>query len=93
MKRIPFLFVLILFAFSSPLFTSCEGPPKDLSIADKKKVDSLYRDELKSLRSEMDSICRSRRDSLIQTAVDSLLEENIQEITRQLQRIKNLQEK
>jgi hypothetical protein len=92
---IPFIknIFIISLLVTGCMLSACEGPPKNLSIADKKIVDSLYRAELKFLRSEMDSICRVQKDSLIQAAVDSLLEENIREITRQLERIKNLQEK
>ncbi|MEZ5055653.1 MAG: hypothetical protein R2879_01315 [Saprospiraceae bacterium] len=75
------------------LLGSCEGPPKQLSIADKTEVDSMYRKTMKTLRPEMDSLCVVKKDSLIAYMVDSLLDANIREINRQLERIKNLQEK
>jgi hypothetical protein len=70
------------------LFSSCgEDAPLTLSWEERSFVDSLFREEVKVLKPELDSICDLHFDSLKSYYVDSLWNNRIEEIERQLQRI------
>ena len=69
---------------------SCETTIPDLSISERKVADSIYRDEMKSFRSEMDSLCLVLKDSLLPIYVDSMEKVRLAEIEKQLERIKNM---
>lgn len=75
------------FGFS---FLSCETTIPHLSISERKVADSIYRDEMKSFRSEMDSFCLVLKDSLMPVYVDSMEKVRLAEIEKQLERIKNM---
>lgn len=68
--------------------TACEQEPENLTVMERNRVDSMYREELKVLRIKMDSLCEIRMDSMVSFAVDSMLEEQLRAISRQLERIK-----
>ncbi|MBK7409267.1 MAG: hypothetical protein IPL49_07015 [Saprospirales bacterium] len=80
--------VILLSLFLITLSACGEETPLTLSWEEKSLVDSLYKEEIARIRPELDSLCDSRFDSLITFYTDSLWTDRIQEINRQLERIK-----
>ena len=79
---------IFLFLFLAISLASCrDEAPLTLSWEERSLVDSLFREEVKILKPELDSICDLRFDSLKAHYKDSLWTDRIQEIERQLQRI------
>ena len=80
---------IILFCLCIIALSACgEDTPLTLSWEEKSLVDSLYKDEIGRIRPQLDSLCDSRFDSLVTFYKDSLWIDRIQEINRQLERIK-----
>lgn len=82
------IFSALLFSFF--LVVGCESTIPGLSSAERKLVDSLYRDEMKIFRPELDSFCVVLKDSLLPIYVDSMEKARLAEIEKQLERIKNM---
>ena len=78
------------FFLSLFLFQGCESEIPDLSSSERKIADSIYRNEMKVFRPEMDSLCVVLKDSLMSAYVDSMKKERLEEIEKQLERIKNM---
>ncbi|MCP3928323.1 MAG: hypothetical protein GY705_04410 [Bacteroidetes bacterium] len=64
-------------------------PPPSLTTADRKELDTLYRQEVELLAPYLDSICTVQFDSLKEIVIDSLLQERIRERDELLKRYKN----
>ncbi len=75
------------------LLPSCEFEVPDLSIQERKYADSTYRETMKTYRAEMDSLCVSMQDSLIPIYRDSMYKIRSEEIERQLERVRNSNQK
>ncbi len=73
------------------LMAGCGQEAPQLSFSERSTADSIYREELKVLRVELDSFCIQNQDSMTRAAVDSLYRVRLDEISRQLNRIKNEQ--
>lgn len=85
-------FTKVLVVLASLLYlTACEERPQELSFSERSTADSIYREELKILRVKVDSLCQQRQDSTTRAAIDSLYDVRLEEITRQLNRIKNVE--
>lgn len=70
------------------LLTNCtEPPPPTLMSADRKIVDSLYRDSINTLKIEIDSLCELNFDNNVALTVDSIMQERLEEIRKQMRRI------
>ncbi|MEM1218892.1 MAG: hypothetical protein AAGH79_08265 [Bacteroidota bacterium] len=69
-----------------------EPPPPSLNSKDREIIDSLYKLQVKDLKDEADSICDSQHDSLLRVFIDSMMTLRKQEIERQLQRIRQLEQ-
>lgn len=82
-----FFFISLSFGF---LISSCESTIPGLSSAERKMADSIYRDEMKIFRPEMDSFCAVFKDSLLPIYIDSMEKSRLAEIEKQLERIKNM---
>lgn len=72
------------------LFSGCESTIPGISSAERKMADSIYRDEMKIFRPEMDSFCVVLKDSLLPIYIDSMKKARLVEIEKQLERIKNM---
>lgn len=71
------IFILVII-FSS---FGCEKKANNpLTRAERKLVDSLYRLEIDSLRTNLDQWCKEKYDSIYQEAVDSIMDLRINEI-------------
>ena len=55
--------------------------------ADRKIVDSLYRDSINTLKIEIDSLCELNFDKNVALTVDSIMQERLEEIRKQMRRI------
>lgn len=68
--------------------TGCtDPPPPSLNSADRKLIDSLYRDSAAIKRAELDSLCALRRPALVQQLTDSILRSRLADRARQLERL------
>ncbi len=77
--------------FVSFVLGSCTPePPQGLTRAERKIADSLTRVEMKTFRKKKDADCEALQDSLIPVLRDSMMKARIEEITKQLERIKKL---
>lgn len=56
-----------------------EGPPR-LTRADRNEIDTLYLEEIKTLRPILDSLCEVTFDAEVRVLVDSLLIEREREV-------------
>lgn len=82
------MLVVLFFCF---IISGCsESPIPDLSSSERKIADSIYRDEMKFFRPEMDSLCEVLKDSLLPIYIDSMAKVRTAEIEKQLERIKNM---
>lgn len=79
--------LILFFAF---LFSSCEPEIPNLTSAERKMADSLYRNEMRVFRKNLDSLCLAKKDSLLPIYVDSMKKERIIEIEKQLERIRKM---
>lgn len=89
-NKVPYLasfWVMLIFGF---IFQGCESTIPDLSSAERKIADSIYRDKMKTFRPEMDSLCAELNDSLLPIYIDSMEKSRLAEIEKQLERIKNM---
>lgn len=78
-------FILILLATAA----ACgEEAPLTMTWEERSLADSLFQVEVNNLRAEMDSLCNIHFDSLKIHYADSLWTDRIQEIQRQLERIR-----
>jgi len=73
------------------LMAGCGQEAPQLSFSERSTADSVYREELKLLRVKLDSFCIKNQESMTRAAVDSLYRVRLDEISRQLNRIKNEQ--
>lgn len=65
-------------------------PPAELTKAERQLADSLVRVEMKTFRKKKDTDCEQLQDSLIPILRDSMMNARIEEIQKQLERIKKL---
>ncbi|MFZ2899934.1 MAG: hypothetical protein WA004_15010 [Saprospiraceae bacterium] len=65
-----------------------EEAPLTMTWEERSLADSLFQVEVNSLRAEMDSLCNVHFDSLKNYYSDSLWTDRIQDIQKQLERIK-----
>ena len=87
MTQLP-TYILLLVVVSSALIGACtDPPPPSLNGADRKLVDSLYRDSASFVRLELDSLCALRTPPLVAHLTDSLLGARLDERLRQLERL------
>lgn len=84
------LVLLPTFFFLLFLTAGCESTIPGLSSAERKVTDSLYRNEMKIFRPEMDSFCVVLKDSLLPIYIDSMEKTRLAEIEKQLERIRNM---
>ena len=86
-----FFYAFCFLVLSSALFpfTSCTpDPPPTLNYKDRQIVDSLFRQQVDSLKPLLDSLCELRFDSAVQQTVDSIMSERQSEIDKYLERLK-----
>lgn len=86
----PLLVVFFLIHFLFGMISCTEPPPPSLGSADRKIVDSLYRDSINTLKIEIDSLCQMTFDANVQATVDSIMQERLEEIKKQMKRIHGL---
>ena len=80
-----------IFCISSLLAIGCTEPPvPSLNSKDRRLVDSLYKDSVLVLKPLLDSICETTFDQRVNAAVDSMMDIRLQEIRKQLARIRQL---
>ena len=79
--------VVLVAATTWPACT--DPPPPSLNSADRRLVDSLYRDTAGIKRVELDSLCELRQPILVQQLRDSILAARLEERARQLERLQN----
>ncbi|MCB0704705.1 MAG: hypothetical protein KDC34_05320 [Saprospiraceae bacterium] len=92
MSSLSFKYGFLLFICGFLGVISCtEDPPPTLGPKDIKIVDSLYQTEVILLKPILDSICEANYDSLLRRATDSMFTNRVEEIERQLERIRNQQ--
>lgn len=73
------------------LFVSCTPePPQGLTRSERNIADSLVRVEMRTFRKNKETECEKMQDSLIPVLRDSMMKARIEEIQRQLERIKKL---
>lgn len=78
-------FVLIMLTTAA----ACgEEAPLTMTWEERSLADSLFQVEVNSLRAEMDSLCNEHFDSMKNYYIDSLWTDRIQEIQKQLERIR-----
>lgn len=83
------MFRLLTFLIVLTAALSCgEEAPQSLTWEERSLADSLFQVEVNSLRAEMDSLCDLRFDSLKNHYLDSLWTDRVQEIQKQLERIR-----
>lgn len=70
-------------------FGSCEVETPKITFSERIVADSIYRERIGPLSIQLDSLCSRMQDSLIRVASDSLMQERLEEIARQLNRIRN----
>jgi hypothetical protein len=58
----------------------CGPEEKGLSPEEKRFVDSLYSNQLVTIRQELDSICKIHQDTIFKLAVDSIKKVRLKEI-------------
>lgn len=80
---------LIFLLLISTLFPSCEFEVPDLSIQERKYADSIYRESMKTMRGDLDTMCINLKDSLVPIYRDSMYKTRSEEIERQLERVRN----
>jgi hypothetical protein len=84
---------LLFFSFLlSFLFAvGCTEPPvPSLNSKDRRYIDSLYKDSIQVLRPIIDSLCELNFDDRVNAAVDSMMTIRLEEIRKQLARIREL---
>ena len=82
------MLVILFFCF---IVSGCsESSIPDLSSAERKIVDSIYRDEMKDFRPKVEDLCTVLKDSLLPIYIDSMENARLAEIEKQLERIKNM---
>lgn len=86
-RKLRYYFII---GFCFFLLPSCEFEVPDLSIQERKYADSLYRETMKTYRSELDTVCINLQDSLLPIYIDSMYKARSEEIERQLERVRNL---
>ena len=87
-----YCWILIIALGSLLQFTACTEPPlPSLNSKDRNLIDSLYKDQVVTLKPVLDSICDSRFDERVARAVDSIMEIRVREIEEQLRRIRELE--
>jgi len=64
-----------------------EPPPPTLMSADRKIIDSIYRDSINVLKIEIDSLCELDFDKKVAETVDSIMQQRLEEIRKQMRRI------
>ena len=75
---------LLVFAFA------CSEPPEaKLRRSNRVVADSLYKEQLKMLTEEQDSLCIERENNFLKATVDSILQLRRAKIKEQINRSKN----
>ena len=80
---------VLLFVVSCLLLTAActiETPVMPLTKEERQLIDSIYIEESKLLKVEMDSLCDLKFDRFVNHAVDSIIEDRLQEIERLINR-------
>ena len=70
MRLLSRISILALFT----VFTACQNEELPLDRATRKVVDTLYREEVRSLSQELDSACQILEDSIFPILLDSIIE-------------------
>lgn len=78
----------LLLLFPALIYACTPDPEPRLTGADRILIDSLYRLEIKTLKPQLDSLCEATFDQEVQRMVDSLFQDRLDDMYRQLERIK-----
>ncbi len=80
-------FATLLLIYIGSTLSCSEPPPRTLTLAERKLADSLFQEEVKRLKPQLDSLCELRFDSLVKSALDSMLEVRKELMEKQLKRL------
>ena len=73
---------LLLFCLLAACSTEEEPVNIQFTVEERQRIDELVINELKTLRPEMDSLCRMSFDDRVAVAVDSIIQERLEEEVR-----------
>ncbi len=82
MKRLSFYLTAVLFF----VLTACDNQTQNVSLrltpTERNRIDTLYTNQLDSLRPIWDSLCEQRYPRMVKLAVDSIVKQRLEEEVR-----------
>lgn len=82
MKRLTFYLIAVIFF----VLTACDNQTQNVSLrltpTERNRIDTLYTNQLDSLRPIWDSLCEQRYSQMVKLAVDSIVAQRLEEEER-----------